>query len=79
VLALDKPEFKSKAAPKRKSHKVYDSEGDFDVEAALPTIAKAHPHRQAVPKASYVDIIVLSHKKEEPLEAELNLVSKYSM
>ncbi|KAI0217662.1 DNA topoisomerase 2, partial [Massospora cicadina] len=53
ALALDKPESKPKAAPKRKDPKVSDSEEDFEMDAALPTIAKSRPRRQAIPKASY--------------------------
>ncbi|KAI0236296.1 DNA topoisomerase 2 [Massospora cicadina] len=75
TLALDKPESKPKAAPKRKNTKVFDSEEVFEVEAALPTIAKDCPRHQAVPKASYIDTIVLSSEEEEPLEAEMELVS----
>ncbi|KAI0244251.1 hypothetical protein L0F63_006191 [Massospora cicadina] len=43
ALALDKPESKPKAALKCKNPKVFDSEENFEVEAALPTIAKACP------------------------------------
>ncbi|KAI0222310.1 hypothetical protein L0F63_007128, partial [Massospora cicadina] len=54
------------------------SEEDFEVEAALITIAKTHPHCQAVPKASYINTIVLSSEEEEPSEAEMGSVSEYS-
>ncbi|KAI0226238.1 DNA topoisomerase 2 [Massospora cicadina] len=43
ALALDKPEFKLKAAHKRKNSKVSDSEEDFEVEAALLTVAEDLP------------------------------------
>ncbi|KAI0244768.1 hypothetical protein L0F63_002950 [Massospora cicadina] len=79
VLTLDKPESKPKAAPKHKNHKVSDSEEDFEVEAAPSTIAKAHPCHQAIPKASYVNTIVLSSEEEEPSEAEIESASEYSM
>ncbi|KAI0228548.1 hypothetical protein L0F63_005788, partial [Massospora cicadina] len=51
---------------KRKNPKLYDSEEKFEVKAALPTIDEAHTHHQAIPKANYVDTIVLSSKEEEP-------------
>ncbi|KAI0244234.1 hypothetical protein L0F63_006508 [Massospora cicadina] len=61
VLALDKPESKPKTAPKRKNLKE-----NFEVEAILFTIAKAHTHRQAIPKASYGNTIVLSSEERNP-------------
>ncbi|KAI0230607.1 DNA topoisomerase 2 [Massospora cicadina] len=79
ALALDKPESKPKAALKRKNPKVSDSEEDFKMEATLPTIAKVCPSRQAISKASYVNTIALSSEAEEPIEAEMESVSQYSM
>ncbi|KAI0223966.1 hypothetical protein L0F63_001317 [Massospora cicadina] len=73
ALALDKPESKHKATLKRKNPNVSDSEEDFEVEAVLPTISEACPHRQAIYKASYVNTIVLSYE-EEPLKWRWNCI-----
>ncbi|KAI0244216.1 hypothetical protein L0F63_006884, partial [Massospora cicadina] len=65
VLDLDKLEAKPKATPKRKNIKVSNNEEDFEVEATLPTISKAHPF--------------LSSEEEEPSEVEMDSVLEYSM
>ncbi|KAI0238675.1 hypothetical protein L0F63_005756 [Massospora cicadina] len=79
ALDMDKLEAKPKAASKYKNIKVSNNEEDFDLEVALPIIAKACPCHQAFSKASYIYTIVLLSEEEEPLEVEMELVLEYSI